>query len=406
MTDTQSIEIAILGALDRYNYGDLLFPLILRHYLKTKGTNAIISCYGLIGADYEQVGSVRVRPFHEFYRRYLEDTKSKNVIIIAGGRVMAPRAGTLYSFIRSTPLLNVIGLAAQVFHLPNPADRIAQRKLQITWGDFPFCPTRPNQKTLLIYNAVGGNARLVPQLLPAVSQADSISIRNPALFTRLKEELSEKNVMLCPDSAAVMSRLWPLNWLRDRMSPQVAAILKDYPDGYIVVQLKNKYQRCLTQIAHELNQLCHQSRLPLVLVPLGRAARHEDQVLLQSLARQLTVPSQFAQSTHIHDIMGLIAHADLFIGTSLHGNITAMSYARPHLGIGSIPKLDQYIKYWDVEPNKSTGTVKPNQICSAAIHVLEKTDKGQLQQNAEQLSQLSHEDLIRIAERVQQYITD
>ena len=48
--------------------------------------------------------------------------------------------------------------------------------------------------------------------------------------------------------------------------------------------------------------------------------------------------------------MYLIANSRFFAGTSLHGNITAMSYAVPHIGLNrEISKLDNYLKTWDLE---------------------------------------------------------
>lgn len=43
--------------------------------------------------------------------------------------------------------------------------------------------------------------------------------------------------------------------------------------------------------------------------------------------------------------MGLIANSKGFIGSSLHGCITAMSYCKPYLGL-EVPKTVNYINDW------------------------------------------------------------
>jgi len=43
--------------------------------------------------------------------------------------------------------------------------------------------------------------------------------------------------------------------------------------------------------------------------------------------------------------MGLIANSQCFIGSSLHGCITAMSYCKPYLGV-EVSKTLNYIKDW------------------------------------------------------------
>ena len=109
---------------------------------------------------------------------------------------------------------------------------------------------------------------------------------------------------------------------------------------------------------------------------------------------------------NIYDIMYAISCSGLFIGTSLHGNITAMSYAVPHLGLSNIPKLDQYLKYWDVGPNRNTGCIKPSQICDAAINVLRDTNTEQLSDNSRRLSMLADKNLSTIVELVSKYVDD
>ena len=55
------------------------------------------------------------------------------------------------------------------------------------------------------------------------------------------------------------------------------------------------------------------------------------------------------RDVHIIDSISLIAHAGVFTGTSLHGNITAMSYSVPHFPLNKhVPKLNDYIEQWDI----------------------------------------------------------
>ena len=53
---------------------------------------------------------------------------------------------------------------------------------------------------------------------------------------------------------------------------------------------------------------------------------------------------------NIYEVMYFIARSKFFAGTSLHGNITSMSYSVPHIGLNkSITKLDEYLRTWDLE---------------------------------------------------------
>lgn len=395
------MDIAILGALDRYNYGDLLFPLILKAYLR-HSPDAAVTYYGLMAGDFENVGSVNARPFHEFFEKH-RHSLSKNVIIVAGGSVIGTRSATLYSFLKNNRALNICRTMCRLLHLPNPADRIAAEKLKITWGHFPFCPPRPNEKSLIIYNAVGDLSIRNPELLHNLQEAGYISVRNVTLFRQWKKHFSHDQFDLCPDSASVMSKIWPKESLKSMISPQTDAILTNFKEGYIVFQAKANMKRKLSTVKHQLEQLYHHTQLPILLLPIGRAPRHEDQLFLSRLADTLKVPCFYADVMNLHDIMCLIAYSNLFIGASLHGNITAMSYAVPHLAVPVISKVNAYLRYWDVPPNNQQGSIKPKQICQAAIKALDMSDRQQLYDNARRLCMLSDKNLKKIASLVENY---
>ena len=73
---------------------------------------------------------------------------------------------------------------------------------------------------------------------------------------------------------------------------------------------------------------------------------HDDHEALKAVQAKLRCPSVYFDA----DIMYLIANAKAYIGTSLHGAITSMSYAVPHVGL-VVEKLDAYLATWGVEGN-------------------------------------------------------
>lgn len=72
----------ILGPFDRYNYGDLLFPLILEAYIKKYSTKPFtVEYYGLISSDLSQFGAKKTKSIKDFY----SEIKDNDKVIIAGG---------------------------------------------------------------------------------------------------------------------------------------------------------------------------------------------------------------------------------------------------------------------------------------------------------------------------------
>ena len=62
-------DILIIGAFDRYNYGDLLFPIILEKQLQTYGQDFRFQFLGLVKSDLRPQGGIPTQGLKEFYRQ-------------------------------------------------------------------------------------------------------------------------------------------------------------------------------------------------------------------------------------------------------------------------------------------------------------------------------------------------
>ncbi len=60
-------KILIIGAFDRYNYGDLLFPLILEKQLDTYHKDFQYEFYGLVESDLSKEGGKPTLDLKAFY---------------------------------------------------------------------------------------------------------------------------------------------------------------------------------------------------------------------------------------------------------------------------------------------------------------------------------------------------
>jgi polysaccharide pyruvyl transferase WcaK-like protein len=88
------------------------------------------------------------------------------------------------------------------------------------------------------------------------------------------------------------------------------------------------------EILDRLNAYCDRTKSKVVLLPLGYC--HGDHEFLRSLAQRANGRFHYANLNSIFDMMALIAASDVFVGTSLHGNITAFSFGIPHV-FGPLP---------------------------------------------------------------------
>ena len=87
----------------------------------------------------------------------------------------------------------------------------------------------------------------------------------------------------------------------------------------------------------------------VVLLPTGYC--HGDHEFLQSVSRQSGGALKYASVYSIFDVMGIIAASDLVVGTSLHANVTALSFGIPHL-FGPLPvaKADGCLSVMNLPP--------------------------------------------------------
>lgn len=56
-------NINIIGAFDRNNYGDLLFPIVIREVLSKKGIEGNFNFFALKESDLSNVGALPTRRF-------------------------------------------------------------------------------------------------------------------------------------------------------------------------------------------------------------------------------------------------------------------------------------------------------------------------------------------------------
>lgn len=354
----------VIGAFDRFNYGDILFAHIARHLIAEAHPRARIAFRGLRAADLTPEGGVAV----ERLRR----SREPRVLFVAGGEVLSARWHQMAEHLMS------LWQAQQFRRLrhrvgPGWADRLAAGLLD---GGMPrrlpwLFPSAPG--AAVVYNAVGGcHLDKLPEALQgwartALAQAAWVSVRDSA--TRdLLAMAGGPAPRLSPDSAVIMRELIAGRDLEHRRARLMARIGLPGP-GYVAVQVALPWLTGTEEaLAAAFGRLHARTGLPLVAFAIGRAAGHEDQVAARRLAARLGPVAWFRRAPEdldILDIMALIAGAACYAGTSLHGYITALAFGRPRLGLHpGVRKLALFHDDWDLAT--LPGAVAPAELPAAA----------------------------------------
>jgi len=82
-------------------------------------------------------------------------------------------------------------------------------------------------------------------------------------------------------------------------------------------------------LLQQLTTLKNKTGAEIVLLPIGYC--HGDDIFLQKLAERSGGSLTYIAAHSIYAIISVLAACKLFVGTSMHGNITAFSFGIPHL---------------------------------------------------------------------------
>lgn len=346
-------DILIIGAFDRYNYGDLLFPIILEKQLQTYDHDFRFHFFGLIASDLAAEGGNPTEGLQEFYRRCADASHPAHVII-AGGEALGVTWNSLYAAL--SPLFQKINYRHK--RINKLVDLNAITKLILKGRTtLPFVLGKddfPGIKSVLL-NSLGGSGLneamflKYPELKPKLRDADYFAVRDEITLQNVQK--AGLQAQLFPDSAILMSEFYPVETLETMVSEPVRRYVEEKRNKYAFVQINKKTTRGHEKIiAAGLDSVYLEGNTELCLCPIGKALDHDDHEALQQLSTLLHVPYDYFDGDTIWDIMYLIANSRGYIGTSLHGAITAMSFAVPHVGL-KVEKLNAYLGTWGVKGN-------------------------------------------------------
>lgn len=328
-------RVFVLSASDRFNYGDLLFPIIAHKQLEQEFE---VVNTAIVRTNLTELGALPTVPYGSLYQRRGAG-EPRDAILVAGGEVLGSDWATLYSYV-SPAFRRVYDLFA--------ARRTTRRGFELVVRNVlghsepvPFVPSRDSllEEVDFFFHAVGGcdthESEHRENVKKVFDRACYISAREEDTTRSIKEGLGCGKVVLTPDSAILMS-----DYYQKRPSPE--------GQGYICYQMRgHHWEEQFETVRAQLDQLAERTGRSIVLLSIGNCPGHDDQVPLQALSERLRCRTSFVKPQSIEAVMMAIANSDLYIGTSLHGVITAMSFEVPYLGLDpSILKIPSYLRTW------------------------------------------------------------
>jgi len=379
--------VAVVGAFDRFNLGDLLFPHMVRFAFERLGVDAEYRCYSIRGADLRHRGGVETRPLGALRE---EDLPRGSLVVVAGGELLTARWSDAYAGLAGPRRTLAAKLAAKAVGV-GAVDRVCRLLLG---GDRPLPWVLDagdlGQDAPVVYNGVGGvglgglPGPLRDAARARLARAAFLGVRDPETRDDLKGWNLGLDIRLTPDSAVLVSEVFPKEGLLGQASETTRAALGRFRTGYVVFQT-GRYPAWgrVGALADQIREIHRETGLGVVLLPLGQAAGHEDRAPLRRIARLLgDLPVELLDRPDVDDILAAIAGAQLFVGSSLHGNLTALVYGVPHVGFGErVRKLDLMLRTWD--PTSPEGAAGVGSIAERGLRAIAADHTGLAEKIAE-----------------------
>ena len=337
-------KIYIFGPHDRFNYGDLLFPMMLEYAFKKISNQSFdFIKASIVSSDLTKLGGCNSIS----YKNLVKEITDGDILIVAGGESLKAKWKVLYSFINK-PYSWLINRPSLFNFIKNIK---IEKYLLGAKSEFPFCINKADFKDNIkvFYNSVGGGRNLEGQLIKNLENSDYLAVRDRNSFAFL-EQVNIKSVFLVPDSAIILSDVFPVDYLlnSNNRNSTKAQFFLSRQEKYIFFQVsKNRIKKDFNEIVSQLEALSVAQQCTILLCPIGTALGHEDHVALRKIFEKLNCSKYLVETPHIEDIITLLSQAKLYVGSSLHGAITAMSYGVPYITLDERQsKISAYIKTW------------------------------------------------------------
>lgn len=346
-------HIRLVASCDRYNYGDLLFPILTRWSLSACEEIAArygFEQYGLVSSDLSRYGAQPSRGMADLYR----DAGAGDVILLAGGENLAQTWFDMH--------LTLLGPrdAAERRRFAERAEaeatEVASRRALRCRHQFPYIlpPEAFRGGVRVMYNSVGGwPLAHYPEgqqrtIVETMRQASFVSVRDSHTAAILRGLDPAMPVFEAPDCVFLLPEMWPREHLGAMASPEVRRLVAE-SEGFVCFQCHSRYGNAnRDELKRQLRALAGESGLDIVLVPTARIHSFESHTFLSSLALELGPRIHLLPDTAtVSDIAYVFASARLFCGTGLHASITTLAYGSPLVPLATDdPKLRFNVESW------------------------------------------------------------
>ena len=325
-------KIVLLGAHERYNFGDLLFSKVLDKLLRCRaGYNPEDILIGsTIPRDMSSYGGwhniLSMKTIQQMSRK--DTVYGPYDIVYTGGEAL----GCTFECAKSmlpTPELKRLAEQEKIYDCPYLVPKEYLLPTYIPEGDEQI-------RNYAVVNSMGGHIHQSCQT--PVNTADFLLYRD-------RDPLN-------PDSAVMTKELF-----HDEIDDTAKDVLKElFPDDqirgtqkkYIAVQhSKHQLPGKTKELAEMLDAVSIETGAIIVFFAAGIAEGHDSFPLYHEVSLFMKEPNIVYEVENVWKVVALISRAEAVLGTSLHVRIMSFIYFKPRITWCDDHKYRKFISLWD-----------------------------------------------------------
>lgn len=335
-------KILVIGAYERDNFGDLLFFLILKEFFKEE----YVVPSSIIFSDMLYLMDEIVYPYDTLLKEYEWD-----LIIVAGGEIGGV---DLHSALNMSLSTNEYELIEKTNHeIINfcyeyltgfKVNRVAYLPDLKIYSKNRNCP--------LFINSVGiSRLKLMENSL---NYKESFEILQNACFLSVRDNISFEYLnSVNIDSILIPDIVHSIKKVMDHIIEE-KILFNDINCEYILFQCSQNYieENSLDIVIQTLEQLIKKYNKKIYLFAAGTARHHDSFELYEEIVNRIDDVYKskilIIYERNPLSLVKYIKYSKMWIGTSLHGRIIAITYSIPRVSLEN-NKVAKYSSLWDNE---------------------------------------------------------
>jgi len=346
------ITISHLGTFDVENYGDLLYPLVFRHMLKGRDARLKVRHYSLLDGDAPQEAGFKTHAARSLFEAGRDAPRR---VVVGGGDILRTDWETVAAHYDRAyrgnfgRLRGSLGTSGLLRHLPRRgltvfgeggfyADRVGRRRSYAAVAPFIVDPADLPAGSEVSYLSCGVPHDFAPaereKVRHTFERARFVYLRDEQSAEKLRRCGVRREIHVAPDLIVTLGEQFE-HAAEARKGREILSKLGVNGERPVLCFQSNRYTGVREEeLVEHLKRYRRRTGSEVILLPLGYC--HGDHRFLRRLAKKSGGAFKCVNAYSVFDIISVIAASDVFVGTSLHGNVTAFSFGIPHL-FGPLP---------------------------------------------------------------------